>query len=141
MSHTENVLDTRALAEHLVAMEAASGDIAEADTLAICRVCEKLRRPLVVLIGTAGFASLLSRSLTLAKRQVPTLDPVQVKPDGTLDGFVPEAAEAEPTLVGCLLSLLRTFIGGALTMRILNDVWPGKLDDLSHLANYSEAEH
>ena len=35
-----------------------------------------------------------------------------------------EAAQAHPILVGYLLSLLITFIGETLTMRLLHDIWP-----------------
>ena len=135
MNQTGNSSEMRALAEYLVAFEAASLDIAESDTLATCRVCEKLRRPLVTLTGTAGFASLLSRSLVLAKRQAPALGTVQVRSDGTLEGLVAEAAEANPVLVASLLTLLMTFIGETLTLRLLNDIWPDLLStDQSSIA-------
>lgn len=124
MSQTGIKSETRELAEQLVAFEARSQNVSTADRLAPCRVCEKLRRPLVTLTGTAGFSSLLSRALTLAKREAPALSAVQVKPDGSLEGLEGEAAQAHPILVGYLLSLLITFIGETLTMRLLHDVWP-----------------
>ena len=116
--------ETKDLAEQLVAFEARSESVSEADRLATCRVCEKLRRPLVALTGTAGFSSLLARSLTLAKRESPALTAVEVQPDGSLKGLKGEAAEAHPILVGYLLSLLITFIGETLTMRLVHDAWP-----------------
>jgi hypothetical protein len=125
MSQTAIRSETRELAEQLVALEARSQSVSTADRLATCRVCEKLRRPLVTLTGTAGFSSLLSRALTLAKRDSPALIAVQVKPDGSLEGLEGEAAQAHPILVGYLLSLLITFIGETLTMRLLHDIWPG----------------
>ena len=128
MNHAGINSEIRALAEHLVELEASSQDIVETDMQATCRVCEKLRRPLITLTGTAGFASLLSRSLTLAKRHAPVLKPVQVRPDGTLEGLDHEAAKAHPVLVACLLELLMTFIGETLTMRLLGDIWPDRLD-------------
>lgn len=124
MSQTGIKSETRELAEQLVAFEARSQNVSTADRLATCRVCEKLRRPLVTLTGTAGFSSLLSRALTLAKREAPALSAVQVKPDGSLEGLEGEAAQAHPILVGYLLSLLITFIGETLTMRLLHDIWP-----------------
>jgi hypothetical protein len=124
MSQSGIKSEIRELAEQLVAFEARPHNISTDDRLATCRVCEKLRRPLVTLTGTAGFSSLLSRALTLAKRESPALSEVQVKPDGSLDGLEGEAAQAHPILVGYLLSLLITFIGEALTMRLLNDIWP-----------------
>ena len=124
MSQSGVKSETRELAEQLVALEAGSQSVFTADRLATCRVCEKLRRPLVTLAGTAGFSSLLSRALTLAKRESPALSAVQVKPDGSLEGLDGEAALAHPILVGYLLSLLVTFIGETLTMRLLHDIWP-----------------
>ena len=115
---------TRELAEQLVALEAGSQRVSAADRLATCRVCEKLRRPLVTLTGTAGFSSLLARALTLARREDPALSAVEVLPDGSLEGLEGKAAQAHAVLVGYLLSLLITFIGEALTMRLLHDVWP-----------------
>ena len=116
--------ETRRLAEQLVALEADSLRVAAADNLATCRVCEKLRRPLVTLTGTAGFSSLLTRALTLAQRDTPSLLCVQVKSDGSLEGLIGEAASANSVLVGHLLSLLITFIGETLTMQLLLDIWP-----------------
>ena len=114
----------RDLAERLVAFEAAETTISPADSVATCRVCEKLRRPLSALTGAAGFSSLLARALTLAKRECPALGAVGVNPDGSLDGLVGEAARASSVLVAHLLDLLATFIGETLTMRLLHDVWP-----------------
>jgi hypothetical protein len=116
--------EIRELAEQLVAFEANSQSVSTADRLATCRVCEKLRRPLVTLTGTAGYSSLLDRALTLAKRESRALSAVQVKPDGSLEGLEGEAAQAHPILVGYILSLLITFIGETLTMRLLHDIWP-----------------
>lgn len=111
-------------AAQLVALEAASKEISDSDVLATCRVCEKLRRPLVTMAGTAGFVSLLSRALTLARREAPVLDAVQIRSDGSLEGLEGEAAKAHPVLVAYLLGLLNTFIGETLTLRLLTDIWP-----------------
>lgn len=124
MSQPRTKSEIREFAERLVAYEADSQSISKTDRLATCRVCEKLRRPLVTLTGTAGFSSLLSRALTLAQRESPALSAVQVKPDGSLEGLEGEAAQAHPILVGYLLGLLITFIGETLTMRLLHDIWP-----------------
>lgn len=124
MSQTDIEPETRELAEQLVAWEARSPSVSTANGLEICRVCEKLRRPLVTLTGTAGFSSLLSRALTLARGEAEALRDVQVKPDGSLEGLEGEAAQAYTVLVGYLLALLMTFIGETLTMRLLHDVWP-----------------
>lgn len=116
--------ETRQLADQLVAFEASAKQTSDDGLNATCRVCEKLRHPLVTLTGTAGYSSLLSRALTLAKREAPVLSTVEVQPDGSLHGLKDEAAQAYPVLVAYLLGLLVTFIGGDLTMRLLHDIWP-----------------
>ncbi len=113
----------RGLAERLVAFDAAIIP-ARQDLFATCRVCEKLRRPLSTLIGPAGYSSLLSRALTLARRESPALADVQVNPDGSLKGLEGEAAKATAVLIAHILNLLTTFIGEALTMRFIRDIWP-----------------
>jgi hypothetical protein len=122
----------REFAERLVAYEI-KGDSSGADrAIAPERVCEKLRRQLVLLMGTAGFRSLLSRALVLAQVEAPCLQFVQVKPDGSLEVLEKARAEAEPeritagkvVLIAQLLGLLITFIGEALTLRLMQEVWP-----------------
>ena len=124
MNRTAVSLETRELAEWLVAFEAAAKNSSRDDAHATCRVCEKLRRPLSVLTGTAGFSSLFARALTLAEREVPALSAVQVRADGSLDGFHGDVTKANGVLIAHLLGLLITFIGEALTMRLLHDIWP-----------------
>lgn len=113
----------RKLAEQLVAFEATQS-VSDEDRMATCRVCEKLRRPLSLLTGPAGFTSLLARALTLAQRDAPVLDKVRVTATGALDGLFGEAAQASPTLVAHLLELLTKFIGESFTLRLLQDIWP-----------------
>ena len=124
MNGTGVAAQTRNLAERLVIFEAASKYALEDDAEGTCRVCEKLRRPLVTLTGSAGFNSLLSRALILAQREAPALGAVEVKADGSMQGFQGTAAEAAHVLVTYLLSLLITFIGETLTMRLIDDIWP-----------------
>jgi len=101
-------------------MEAGTAD---ADTHAVCRVCEKLRRPLSTLAGAAGFRSLLSRALTLAKQESPALGAWEVKSDGSLEGLNGEVAPSGAVLIAHLVGLMMTFIGESLTLRLLHDVW------------------
>jgi hypothetical protein len=114
---------TRELAQRLLAYEAVEAGRAMADTQAICRVCDKLRRPLTTLAGTAGFRSLLARALTLAKQESPVLDSLEIKSDGSLDGLNGEAAQSGTVLVAHLIGLMITFIGESLSLRLLHDVW------------------
>jgi hypothetical protein len=101
----------------------------EAKMLVAFRVCEKLRRPLTTLAGAIDFQSLMLRALTLAKREAPSLSAVEVTADGSLqDGDVEPNLDNHDDggvlLVAHLLGLLFTFIGEALTLRLVHDIWP-----------------
>jgi hypothetical protein len=94
-------------------------------------VCETLRQSLSPLAGVAGFRSLLSRALGLAAGEIDWLKAVTIKPDGSLAGLevvagLPaiEVDRGETILIAHLLSLLITFIGESLTLRLLQDAWP-----------------
>ncbi|HEX7547493.1 MAG TPA: hypothetical protein VF417_00725 [Candidatus Methylomirabilis sp.] len=120
-----------AIAQHLLAYEATRGTPAEPPGQAAVRACEQLRVMLSQLVGVAGFRSLLTRALTLAKRDVPWLASVEVTGDGALKGFGegaqaqhPAAAAGGHALLAQLLGLLHTLIGEALTVRLLAGAWP-----------------
>lgn len=122
---------TRELARRLFAHEAARAR-RPAGARDAARVCEELHARLSKLMGAAGFASLLSRALALAKAEAPSLEAVRVRADGTLEGFDQDgqdedaeaAANRGVVLVANLLGLLVTFIGAPLTVRLLRDAWP-----------------
>jgi hypothetical protein len=122
MTRSADAPTTRELARRLLAYEAAG--TANADAQAVCRVCDKLRRPLTTLAGAAGFRSLLARALTLAKRENPLLAAWEVNSDGSLQGLNGEAAQPGAVLIAQLIGLMITFIGESLTLRLLHDVWP-----------------
>ncbi len=114
------------LARRLLALEAAQGGPSDQPVDEAVRACERLRVLISKFVGVAGFGSLLSRALSLAKAEVPSLGMVRVRPDGTLEGF----AENERDRVrgegagGGLLGLLVTFIGLSLTLALVRDAWP-----------------
>ena len=118
---------TRDLAQRLLAYENAAGKTSEPTEFVAFRVCETLRRPLCALAGVAGFRSLLSRALTLAREEAPCLSAVQVAADGSLqglDGLRPqvdanEAGEAGIILITQLLGLLVRVVGEALTLQLV----------------------
>jgi hypothetical protein len=120
------------LAQRLLTYEAVAGRNSETSESAAFRVCAKLRRPLVTLAGVAGFRSLLSRALTLARAEAPGLGAVQIAADGFLKGLdelEPDIDKQQPKdegaiLIAQLLGLLLTFIGEGLTLRLVQDVWP-----------------
>ena len=124
MTRSADTSTTRELAQRLLAYEAGEAGAAMPDTLAVGRVCDKLRRPLTTLAGAAGFRSLLARALTLAKQESPLLGAWEVKSDGSLQGLNGEAAQSGAVLIAQLIGLMITFIGESLTLRLLHDVWP-----------------
>ncbi len=133
----------RHLAERLVGYEIAAGEAHSVGSSGF-RVCEKLRQPLSSLMGKAGFQALLSRALALTKSEFPELGHLKVNTDGHLEGMaeirisltVQKAIEAETTLVGYMVELLCTFLGGFLTISLLQNVWP----DASFNEGYSRKE-
>jgi hypothetical protein len=123
---------TRDLALRLLAYENSAVKTSEPTELAAFRVCETLRQPLCALAGVAGFRSLLSRALTLARAEAPSLSAVQVAADGSLKGLdelepqtdKERARDGGAILIAQLIGLLLTFIGDGLTLRLVQDVWP-----------------
>jgi hypothetical protein len=114
----------RDLAQRLLSLESRAENLSGSNTSTVFIINEKLRHPLSRLAGTAGFRSLLMRALTLAKREAPGLEGVQVKEDGSLEGLNGEDTQAGAVLIAYLVGLLETFIGESLTLRMLNDIWP-----------------
>lgn len=113
----------RALAQRLIAYEAALDSSALADGSDSCRVCEKLRRSLGTLVGPEAYRALAARALTRAKREAPLLSAVQVNRDGSIEGLIGEAIEANDILIAHLIGLLGTFLGETVTLWLLGDIW------------------
>ena len=101
------------------------------------QVWEKLRVSLTQLAGSEGFTSLLRRALALARADVPALQPVTLRTDGSqkvIDGLAADAEVGGPdafvAITTHLLTLLVTFIGESLTLRLIRDAWPDtSIDD------------
>lgn len=111
----------------------APGDISpEADRPAAFWATDKLRPHLSMLMGRGGFQALLARALVLAAAEAPWLNAVQVVGDGELEGLataraelgVTEFSEGEVVLLAQLLGLLVAFVGPALTLRLIIQIWP-----------------
>jgi hypothetical protein len=128
---------TRDLAQRLLAYQNTEGKTSEPREFAAFGVCERLRQPLITLAGVAGFRSLLSRALALARAEAPSLSAVEIAADGSLqglDGLRPQlhaddAGEAGIILITQLLGLLVRVVGEAttsqlVTSEILPDVKP-----------------
>jgi len=116
--------NTREIAERLLVFETGEQSSSGADAPPVVQVCRKLGLPLSKLIGTTASRALLVRALTLAKREAEVLSPVKVTDDDGLEGLNGEAEGASTVLVSHLIGLVETFLGEALTLRLLHDVWP-----------------
>jgi hypothetical protein len=131
--------EMRDLAQRLLHYEANAGNTSEPVGSTTLRVYQKLRQSLGELAGSAGFHSLASRALTLARSEVPSLSAVQLAADGNLEGMnaiEPSIkVEKDPVheggviLISRLLGLLLIFLGEALTLSLLRDAWPGATFD------------
>ena len=128
---------THTLAQQVLVYEVAHGTPTEPPGQAAVRACEQLRSSFSRFAGVAGFRSLLARALNLARQDAPWLAAVEVTADGALAGFVEGAQAQDPAAAaagGCailthFLGLLSTFVGDALTVRLLADAWPDALFD------------
>jgi hypothetical protein len=124
--------ETKDLARSLLAYEAAAGQSIEPADPAAIRVCEKLRGPLCALAGVAGYRSILARALTLARAEAPSLGALQVTADGKLQGLGElasqidryHASEGDILLTAQLLGLFLSFLGAAVTLQLVQDVFP-----------------
>jgi hypothetical protein len=131
------VLPMRNLAERLIAHETKENRSSTIKTKATFPVSAKLRVPLAALVGTTGFAALLSRALVLASADVAWLRAVHVNPDGSLEELAGLEAQVDPetivegrvALLTELLDLLKGFIGENLTMQVVREIWPKLFPD------------
>jgi hypothetical protein len=146
--------EMRALAQCLLTYEAIAGKTSESMEAVTLRVYEKLRQSLGVFAGAAGFHSLASRALALARSEAPSLSAARVTEDGSLEGlgeFKPEikiekdrageirSGDEGVILIARLLGLLLVFLGEALTLRLLKDAWPDAAFDDRNSRNGRES--
>ena len=131
--------EMRDLAHCLLNYEAIASKASEPVEYATLRVYEKLRQSLSESVGVAGFYSLASRALALAKPEAPSLNAARISGDGALQGLgeietqigvdMDVAGEGRIILIARLLGLLQIFLGEALTLRLLRNSWPGEAFD------------
>jgi hypothetical protein len=118
----------------MLTQEAGAGADASAVAAAARRLCEHFARRLSPLVGDVGVAAIYARSLHLAKRQFPERASGN-PPDGDDGPFTRAqrflehqestvAAEAAVMLLTTVGELLASFIGEALTTRLLQETWP-----------------
>lgn len=121
----------RDFARRVIALEAARDGLPGMPAGGAGRVSDRLRGPLARLGGTAGYRSLLSRALALAKAEVASLNPVRIRDDGSLEGFDGDfpGGDGEAAVVAHLLGLMATFIGEPLMRQLVLDLWPDAAAD------------
>lgn len=128
-------LAIRDLALEILAQESRPDSAPEDLILRAQSVFEKLRVHLMTFVGAAGYRSMLSRALVLAKAQEPALREFAVSMNGTLDlaphRDSPEAMSGVILLLAHLLGLIEALVGQALMLRLVQDVWPVVTLDLS----------
>ena len=98
---------------------------------------EKLRRYMTKFVGADGFEALCNRALVLATSEAKWLESVQMSPDHTLTVFYeaakgqepPKIQQGEQAFLTQLFDLLVAFIGEAMTLEIVREVWPTALPD------------
>ncbi|HEY5213628.1 MAG TPA: hypothetical protein VIJ38_11475 [Acidobacteriaceae bacterium] len=144
----------RDLAQRLLDYEAFAGKTSEPAESATLRVYEKLRQELGDFAGIAGFQSLASRALALAKTEAPSLRAAQVAADGSLQGLGEiehqfdidkiragefPAGEGGIILIARLLGLLHLLLGETLTLRLLRATWHGGAFDDRNLKHGRKA--
>lgn len=146
--------EMRDFAHRLLTYEADAGKASEPMDSPTLRVYEKLRQSLDEFVGVAGFLSLATRALALAKKEAPSLGTARITADGTLQGLGElepqfdidrERAGESPSsdggiiFIARILGLLRLFLGEALTLSLLRNAWPGEVFDDQSSANGRKA--
>ena len=146
--------EMRDLVHRLLTYEAVAGKASEPMESATLRVYEKLRQGLGEFAGVAGFQSLASRALALAKPEAPSLSAARVTAEGSLQGLGKfesqididkdraaeyPAGEGGIILISRLLGLLLIFLGEALTLSLLRVTWPGAALDNCNSENGRKA--
>jgi len=121
----------RIFAQRLIAYEERNKTPSQAKA-SLTFILLELRPQLANLMGTAGFAALLSRALAMASLERPWLRSVHERPDGSLENWseleaqvaAAEFLDGKIVLLAHLLGLLVAFIGENLMLRLVRDVWP-----------------
>ena len=116
------------LAQRLIAFEEGSDPDSNPGTNATIRVIGKLRLILIRFSGSDSYAALMRRAIALARIEDPALEGHTLSKDGSLPAFEGLSSTSSLTLTAHLLDLMIMFIGQALTLTLLSDVWP--IDEL-----------
>ena len=126
-------------AKVVIACEKSGIRPSDAKVPAGCRAIDKLRPHLATLVGNVGCNALIQRARALGSKDVPWMAAISPSMQTSLDEFneIGSQLKSDEFGEGCLfllshlLGLLATFIGQAITLRLVREVWPElSLDDL-----------
>ncbi len=111
-----------------------SGSGADTPLSAAVATYDDLARILVPLIGDVGLKALSARALHLAQRAFPA-PPTPDQPPPSFETWLAQLDPSEVTAAATLMlsalgSLLGTFIGESLTIRLLRKAWPEGFPDV-----------
>ena len=87
------------------------------------RVFEALRIRLSAILGANGYAMLLTRCITLSRRNFPALATVTPDATGSVTGRLAATADAYAAILTQFATLLVAFIGADLCDNLLQAVW------------------
>ena len=118
--------DMGELAKRLVAFEGSSDLGSNTSVRGHIGVIEKLQILLTRFAGADGYMALMRRALALARVEMPGLDKPTLGISGIKTSLEKLTDEAGAVVIANLLDLMVVFIGGALTMTLLNEMWPMK---------------
>jgi hypothetical protein len=122
------------LARRLIGHEAGARTDPASTAAALERACQRLKDRLVPLIGPDGFRIMLANAVDVTRADHPFLQAIDSRAD--LNGCFHELSEAmrgctgEAALAGAVrvlsafLGLLGSFVGDALTERLVRGAWP-----------------
>ncbi|MBC8065607.1 MAG: hypothetical protein H7Y17_12305 [Chlorobia bacterium] len=112
------------LAQRLVAGEERRDSKANPGKNAAVRVIEKLQVLLTRFSGSEGCSALLRRAVALSRIHTSSFEGPALSPDASISSFIEMSDEDILTLMAHLLELMNTFIGKALTLTLISEVYP-----------------
>ena len=138
----------RDFAERLIFLAAAEATSSAPKSPELFTVIEKLRPPLVQVVGALGFSAVLSRAVAIAHVDVAWLRAVRVKPDGhwgNLDDTTAtvganEIFEGRVVLLAEFVGLLVDLIGERLVLQLMHQAMPALSKDDLYFEKGSERE-
>jgi hypothetical protein len=125
----------RQLAQQVVALECARDESKSDPIQSAENACEKLRAELGRLVGVSGYSTLLAHARTQAMAEDACLEALQINLEGAItwvsNGSPAPArdkrARALEALLAHTIGLLIVFLGDAVSLRLLRNVWPEAL--------------